>query len=212
MKLDIWFDIDCPNCYLSLKQFFRLYHYMGYKLSEDTITFYPLQLNPSVMTNTEENYLSAVKTHAYLKRHKKEKVLKSLIIQGKDEGIAFDFEKLFPVNTTKAIQLVLYVQKYEKERTVSLLLSLYKAYFEDYQSIDDKKVLLDIAKNNGLDTTKVLAMYEKGTFIKTIIKEAMRAKRLAITGVPLFIFNDDKALLGYYSDQKVKDMIVDAHF
>lgn len=211
MKLDIWFDIDCPNCYLSLKQFFRLYHYMGYRYKEDTITFYPLRLNPTIETDENKTYLSAVKTHAYLKQRKQEKFLKNMLILGDDEGIHFNFEKLFPVNTTRAIQLVLYTQKYENDKLEDVLFALYEAYFEKYQNIDNLNIIKQIANEHLLDTKKITALFEQNTFLKTIEKDSVRANRLGITGLPLFIFNDDKALLGYYSDEKVKSLIVEAH-
>ena len=116
MKLAIWFDIDCPNCFLAIKQFYRLYHYMGYRVEEDDITFYPIRLNPLLETNTEKTYLEAFRSHSYLKRRKQEKAIKNFIILGQDEGIHFNFEKLFPLNTTKALQLIHYVQKYEKDK------------------------------------------------------------------------------------------------
>ena len=64
---------------------------------------------------------------------------------------------------------------------------------------------------NKLNTNKVKEMYKQDTFIQTLENDTKRANRLGVISVPLFIFNEDRALLGYYSDEKVKEMIVDAH-
>lgn len=212
MKLDIWFDLDCPNCFLSIKQFFRLYDYLGYRLREDEITLHPLRLNPNVTTNPNGNYLDGVKTHSFLARRKKEKLLNNLLLLGKDEQIAFDYEKLFPVNTTRALSLVLYAQKNETEKAIPLLMALYEAYFLHYENIDEVKILEKIAKRFNLDSLKAGEAIKNNSFLNAIEHSAKRAEYLGITGVPLFIFNKERALLGYYSDDKVKNMIVEAHF
>lgn len=212
MKLDIWFDLDCPNCFLSIKQFFRLYDYLGYRPYEDEITFHPLRLNPTVTTNTEGNYLDGVKTHSFLARRKKEKLLKNLLILGKDEGINFDYEKLFPLNTTRALGLILYCQKHEKEKTRTLLLSMYEAYFLQYKNLDDFSVLESLAQSLDLNLNAVKEALINNIYLKAIEHSAKRAEYLGITSVPLFIFNNERALLGYYSNEKVKQLLVEAHF
>lgn len=212
MKLDIWFDLDCPNCFLSIKQFFRLYDYLGYRFSEDEITFRPLRLNPSTLTNPEGNYLDGVKTHAFLSRRKKEKELKNLLLLGSDEGITFNFEKLFPLNTTRVLNLILETQKNEKEKTPKLLLACYEAYFRFYKNLDSPKVLEEIAKASDINMTLTKKVINELPFLPQILHSEKRAAYLGITSIPLFIFNDTKALLGYYSDEKVKQTIVEAHF
>ena len=211
MKLAIWFDIDCPNCFLAIKQFYRLYHYMGYRLEEDEITFCPIRLNPTLKTNTEKTYLEAFRSHSYLKRRKQEKAIKNFIILGQDEGINFNFEKLFPLNTTKALQLIHYTQKYEKDKLEAVILKLFENYFLHFKNLDDDAFLIKFAQKLKLNTDKVKEMYKQGTFIQTLENDAKRANRLGVASVPLFIFNEDRALLGYYGDEKVKEMIVDAH-
>ncbi len=124
MKLAIWFDIDCPNCFLAIKQFYRLYHYMGYRLEEDEITFYPIRLNPTLKTNTEKTYLEAFRSHSYLKRRKQEKAIKNFIILGQDEGIHFNFEKLFPFGERTASIFGSDYLKYGKQYWLFLLLGL----------------------------------------------------------------------------------------
>ena len=193
MKLAIWFDIDCPNCFLAIKQFYRLYHYMGYRLEEDEITFYPIRLNPTLKTNTEKTYLEAFRSHSYLKRRKQEKAIKNFIILGQDEGINFNFEK------------------YEKDKLEAVILKLFENYFLHFKNLDDDALLIKFAQKFKLNTDKVKEMYKQGTFIQTLENDAKRANRLGVASVPLFIFNEDRALLGYYGDEKVKEMIVDAH-
>jgi len=71
--------------------------------------------------------------------------------------------------------------------------SLFKAYFEEEQSMGESRVLIDCANRVGMDNAKEF-LENKDNGKKETLKELDKYRRglYGVTGVPFFIFNNGK--------------------
>ena len=65
--------------------------------------------------------------------------------------------------------------------------ALFKAYFVDGRNIGDSEVLLDIAKQVGLDEAQAREVLEKRTFKDAVDEDWAKSRAYGITGVPTFV-------------------------
>ena len=65
--------------------------------------------------------------------------------------------------------------------------ALFRAYFVDGRNIGDAQVLLEIAKQVGLDQAKAREVLEKRTFKAAIDADWKKSRDYGVTGVPTFV-------------------------
>jgi predicted DsbA family dithiol-disulfide isomerase len=65
--------------------------------------------------------------------------------------------------------------------------AVYRAYFQDQQNIGDLEVVLDIARQVGLDPLLVQEHLQAGTYSERLKTAHQEARTLGVSGVPTFI-------------------------
>jgi predicted DsbA family dithiol-disulfide isomerase len=65
--------------------------------------------------------------------------------------------------------------------------ALFKAYFVDGKNIGDAAVLLEIAKQSGLDEAQARDVIEKRTFKDAVDQDWAKSRAYGITGVPTYV-------------------------
>ncbi len=65
--------------------------------------------------------------------------------------------------------------------------ALFKAYFVDGRNIGDAAVLLEIARQAGLDEAQAREVLEKRTFKDAVDQDWAKSRAYGITGVPTFV-------------------------
>ncbi len=102
-------------------------------------------------------------------------------------GAPFRFPSRFPMNSVKALRMVLQLPDAEKPPLVH---AIYRAYWADDRDIADDAELAAVAGSVGLDGPALVAG-TKGELVKTRLKDATEeAQRAGLCGAPSFLVGD----------------------
>lgn len=186
MHINIVSDTVCPWCYVGKKKFERALSLFRADHPDEEITFTwrPFQLDPDLPKEGIDR-----KIHYKRKfgdNPEVRKVGERLTEMGKDLGINFAFDQIKrSPNTIDSHRLIRWAQSAGCQDDV--VASLFKAYFEDGKNIGDHDVLIDVARDNGMDADLVADLLAKGADEDLVHKEDRLAREMGISGVPTFI-------------------------
>ena len=119
---------------------------------------------------------------------------------GAEADIAFDFEAIHrSPNTFDAHRLI----RFADEAGVAdfVVERLFRDYFERGRDIGDREVLVEIAREAGLDPALVRERLASPDGAEEVRREIEAAQRLGVSGVPYFIFASKFALSGAQSEE-----------
>lgn len=104
---------------------------------------------------------------------------------GEKLGLPFHFDKIKrSPNTLLSHQLIALAPELLQSQVVD---AIYKAYFEDGRDIGQLETLLEIATENGLDTSMLQGQLERKEALAQVQADYAFAVRNNIRGVPFFI-------------------------
>jgi predicted DsbA family dithiol-disulfide isomerase len=190
LEIDVVSDVVCPWCYLGKRKLDAAMKQVD-KFAYD-VRWRPFQLDPTIppegMDRTE--YMSRkfgpekiAAIHARLEE------------AGKEEGIAFAFDKITrSPNTLDAHRLIRWVQSSGKQSEI--VERLFSLYFVEGQDIGDRQVLIEVARQAGLDADLITRLLIESVDTIPVQEEMSTAARMGISGVPFFIFGGKYAVSG----------------
>jgi predicted DsbA family dithiol-disulfide isomerase len=106
---------------------------------------------------------------------------------GAEVGISFAFDKIKRApNTLDAHRLIRWASSAGVQQGV--VDRLFRAYFVEDRDIGDRRTLLEIASECGLDAHLVEKLLDEGADVESVRQEIAHAQALGVSGVPFFIF------------------------
>jgi len=92
-------------------------------------------------------------------------------------------------------------------RGAEMVESLFSAYFRHGEDIGDRRILVRLAEDCGVDPqlTEVMLLSEEG--VSTVYDENSHTHRYGINGVPAYIFNDSWVISGAQEPQVLARML-----
>lgn len=181
LTIDVVSDVVCPWCYLGKK---RLERTLAKEPGDIEVRWRPYQLDPTIPPD-------GLDRKAYMRKKfgedgRLEQVHDRLRALGAEEGIAYAFDKIERApNTLDAHRLIRWAaQAGVQDAVVERLFSL---YFEEGRDIDDRKLLVEVARQAGMDADGVDKRLADGADEKQVRQEIAQAQSLGVTGVPFFI-------------------------
>ena len=106
---------------------------------------------------------------------------------GAELGVPFAFDKIKrSPNTLDAHRLIRWAASAGVQAEVAD--RLFKAYFVEGRDIGDRKVLVAIASERGLDANEVEKLLADGADSDLVRQEIEQAQAMGVSGVPFFIF------------------------
>ena len=203
MELDVVIDVVCPWCYVGKRQ-------LDKALAErpgvvKTIRYRPYQLSaetPADGVDRNEYYKRKFGDSPQFKASREH-----LIATGKSLGIDFDFESECRIaNTLDAHRLLRWAMGAGVQ--VDVAERLMKAYFVDCKFLGDHELLVDIAREAGMDAELVSDLLKSDKDKDLIRSEVHQAHAMGIQGVPMFIFNGNAGVSGA-QDASVLVQVID---
>jgi len=109
-------------------------------------------------------------------------------------GLNFNIEKAITANSLNAHRLLHFAKKENLGDVVKE--ALLKAHLEDAKNMDDLDVLLQIAKEVGLDEDKVKTMLLSDALTYEVRQDELEARNIGVSGVPFFVLDNKYAVSG----------------
>lgn len=181
--LVVYSDYVCPFCYLgkaSLEQYlestsdppdveWRVFDLRGYKRDEEG------NVDTSVEDGKDDQYFEQVRDNVQkLKR---------------EYGVEMNLDFSLEVDSWNALKAALFVK--ERERDESFLRfheGLFQAIWKDQRDIGDPDVIADVAREAGLEPEPILEALRDKQWETELKSRFREAKRMGITGIPIFIY------------------------
>ena len=202
MQIKMFSDTICGWCYIGKERLNQALKQLN--LSETIVMNLPFQLNPSMPKNGMDRIDYIKSKFGSIENAKP--MYDNMIIQGEQEDLKIKLDKIKKTpNTVKSHLLVDFARKQNVENKV--ITDLFDAYFSKSKDIGDEQVLISIAKKNNLDLDNVRAYLNEDENIIKINKMDHDAKKMGITGVPFYIFNNQSSISGAQSVEYLVEAI-----
>ncbi len=204
ITVDVVSDVVCPWCFIGQKRLDKAV--AAVPEVEVEIRWRPFQLDPTIPPEGRD------RRQYMLAKFGSEERLREIHANvgqvGKAEGIDFNFGAIeVSPNTLDAHRLLRWAASNGAEVQGHLARRLFKLYFEEGKNIGDHAVLVEAAREAGMDAPVVEAMLATDADRDAVAKEAATASQMGITGVPCFLFEGKYAVMGAQDSAVLADAI-----
>jgi predicted DsbA family dithiol-disulfide isomerase len=191
MRIDIWSDVVCPWCYIGKR---RLETALADFPGEVEVHWHAFELDPSAPVTAEGSYEERLAAKYGRSLADAAEMTASMTATAATEGLEFRFDRARPGNTFDAHRLLHLagergVQDALKER-------LLRATFTEGEPIADRKTLVRLAAEVGLDADEARRVLADGTYAAEVRADEAQAAQLRITGVPFFVVDQRYGVSG----------------
>ena len=190
LEIDVISDVVCPWCYLGKRKLDAAMKQV--EAFTYDVRWRPFQLDPTI---PPEGIARAEYMSRKFGPEKIAAIHARLEEAGQEEGLTFAFDKITrSPNTLDAHRLIRWAQPSGKQSDI--VERLFNLYFVEGQDIGDRNVLIDVARQAGLDVDLITRLFVEGVDIVPVQEEMSTAARMGISGVPFFIFGGKYAVSG----------------
>lgn len=106
-------------------------------------------------------------------------------------GVPYQQPETFPIATVAAARAVVWARENAPDKVADLVKALYHAYFVDGRHINDAAVVMEVARETGLDDTALSAGIQSDA-VKTALKEEIEAAMSrGVFGSPFMLIGDE---------------------
>lgn len=204
VQIDVVSDVVCPWCYIGrqrLKQ--AIADLEGVEVE---VRWRPYQLDPTIPAEGHDR--KAYMLAKFGSEERLKEVHKTVLGAGQEAGIEFDFGAIaVSPNTLDAHRVIRWSQTAGPGVQDRLVGALFKAYFEDGKNVGDRSVLIDAAREAGMDVAVVESLLPTDADRDAVRTEIETASRMGIRGVPCFLLENRYAVMGAQEPDALADAI-----
>lgn len=204
LSIDVVSDVVCPWCYIGQKRLERAVAAVP-DVSVD-IRWRPYQLDPTIPPAGKDRRQYMLDKFGSEQRitqiHERIEAL------GSAEGIDFAFDKIrVAPNTLDAHRVIRWAGAAGNDVQNELVRRLFSLNFEQGRNIGDPAVLIDAARESGMDEAIVMTLLPTDADRTEVQNEIATASRMGITGVPCFLLEQKYAVMGAQDVETLADAI-----
>jgi predicted DsbA family dithiol-disulfide isomerase len=204
VTIDVVSDVVCPWCFIGQKRLDKAVDSLPDVAVE--IHWRPFQLDPTIPPEGKDR-----KRYMLDKFGSEERIRQihaTIEPLGAAEGIAFDFGaiKVAP-NTLDAHRVIRWAGTAGDGVQSRLVRRLFQLNFEEGANIGDHAVLVDAARQSGMDSSLVEALLPTDADRESVTNEVASAARMGIRGVPCFLLEGKYAVMGAQDTATLADAI-----
>ncbi|APH72228.1 DsbA family oxidoreductase [Aquibium oceanicum] len=204
VSVDVISDVVCPWCFVGQKRLDRALEMVDGV--EVDVRWRPYQLDPSIPPGGLER-----KSYMLAKFGSEDRLRQmhtSLKETGAQEGIAFALDAIeVSPNTLDAHRVLRWAGSAGPGVQDRLARRLFELYFQEGQNIGDASVLIDAAREAGMDTAVVETLLPTDADREAVQEEIATAARMGVRGVPCFLIEGKYAVMGAQDPGVLADAI-----
>lgn len=204
ITIDVVSDVVCPWCFIGQK---RLGRALGAVPEIDVdVRWRPYQLDPTIPPEGKDR--KAYMLAKFGSEERLREIHARIEPLGAEEGIAFDFGaiKVSP-NTLDAHRVLRWAAAAGGDLQDRLAKRLFQLYFEEGANVGDHGVLIEAAREVGMDAAVVETLLPTDADRDAVATEVATASRMGITGVPCFLLEGKYAVMGAQNADTLADAI-----
>ena len=193
ITVDVVSDVVCPWCFIGQKRLDKAIAAAG---DVDVhVRWRPFQLDPTIPREGKD------RRDYMLGKFGSEERIREIHARieplGAAESIEFAFDaiKVAP-NTLDAHRLIRWAGAVSEDVQNRLVRRLFQLNFEQGGNIGDHAVLIEAAREAGMDVAVVEALLPSDADVEEVQNEIATASRMGITGVPCFLIEGKYAVMG----------------
>ncbi len=193
VQVDVVSDVMCPWCYIGKRRLEEAVESLDGVDVE--IRWRPFQLDATLPPEGRDRreYLET----KFGGPERAKEIYARIEDAGRDENLDFDFQaiKVSP-NTIDAHRVIRWAANEKGEVQDKLVEQLFKLYFMEGSNVGDHSVLIQAAKDAGMDEAIVGALLATDQDKDAVTQEIAVAQQMGVTGVPCFIIDNKYAVMG----------------
>jgi predicted DsbA family dithiol-disulfide isomerase len=204
ITVDVVSDVVCPWCFIGQKRLDKAVAAAG---DVDVhIRWRPFQLDPTIPPQGKDRreYMRA----KFGSDERIREIHARIEPLGEAEGISFAFDaiKVAP-NTLDAHRLIRWAGAAGEAVQNRLVRRLFQLNFEEGVNIGDHAVLVEAAREAGMDASVVATLLPTDADVEAVRTEIATASRMGISGVPCFLLEGKYAVMGAQDVDTLADAI-----
>jgi predicted DsbA family dithiol-disulfide isomerase len=204
ITVDVVSDVVCPWCFVGQKRLDKAVAAVGNV--DVQIRWRPFQLDPTIPPEGKDrrDYMLA----KFGSDERIREIHARIEPLGEAEGIAFAFDamKVAP-NTLDAHRLIRWAGAAGDDVQNRLVRKLFQLNFEEGVNIGDQAVLIEAAREAGMDASVVATLLSTDADVEAVRTEIATASRMGISGVPCFLLEGKYAVMGAQDVDTLADAI-----
>lgn len=204
VTVDVVSDVVCPWCFVGQKRLDKAAASLP-DIDVD-IRWRPYQLDPTIPPDGKDRRQYMIDKFGSEERIRQ--IHARIEGLGAAEGIdfAFDAIKVAP-NTLDAHRVIRWAGAAGADVQNRLVRRLFQLNFEQGANIGDHGVLIDAAREAGMDASVVETLLPTDADVEAVRAEIATASRMGITGVPCFLLEGKYAVMGAQEAETIADAI-----
>ena len=187
MKIDIWFDILCPFCYIGSVHFDNALAAFPHKEAL-TVNWRSYLLIPDLQAEPGEPFYQFMAKRKQKSIDDAKHIASSVAQQANSAGVVMNFDNVVVANSFDAHRLIKHAAQYGLAKQMKA--QLFKAYFTEGLDIADHSTLISLAGITGLNTTRAKEVLFSNKYHDDINTDVFEAFSLGISSVPTFVIDN----------------------
>jgi len=205
VHVDIVSDVVCPWCFVGKKRFEKALGEIGEDITVE-VNWRPFQLDPTLPPEGKDRKKYLADKFGSMERSRE--LHQNLENIGASVGIPFEFEAIaVSPNTLDAHRLIRWAQSAGEGVQGRVVAALFETYFLKGKNIGDHAVLIEVAREAGMDAAVVESLLASDADREAITQEIALAQQMGVTGVPCFILENKYAVMGAQEPATIADAI-----
>jgi predicted DsbA family dithiol-disulfide isomerase len=203
ITIDVVSDVVCPWCFIGQKRLDKAIAASGVDVH---VNWRPFQLDPTIPPEGKDRREYMLGKFGSEERIREIHARIEPLGAAEDISFAFDAIKVAP-NTLDAHRVIRWAGAAGEDVQNRLVRRLFQLNFEEGKNLGDPSVLIEAAREAGMDAAIVETLLPTDADVEAVRDEIATASRMGVTGVPCFLLEGKYAVMGAQDAETLADAI-----